>query len=203
MHRQAGFVGELLQGDFPEAVVGCITPPAIRQQLDRMGSGIIPFAKMVPVLADGFYGKGGRIVVNADIDEALLLQQIVNSIRNRLDPLPMFIAMDPPKHDIQRKIVTPVVSPANLQILAPIIRERAGKILDSLPIGQPFDWVDKVSIELTAMTLATLFDFPFEDRRTLPWPSRDRPGSRPPLPQSSAPSTPPAYFGKGSRRPPC
>lgn len=84
-----------------------------------------------------------------------------------VDPLPMFIAMDPPKHDIQRKIVTPVVSPANLQILAPIIRERAGKILDSLPIGEPFDWVDKVSIELTAMTLATLFDFPFEQRRKL------------------------------------
>jgi len=84
-----------------------------------------------------------------------------------VDPLPMFIAMYPPKHDIQRKIVTPVVSPANLQVLGPIIRERAGKILDSLPIGVPFDWVDKVSIELTAMTLATLFDFPFELRRKL------------------------------------
>jgi len=84
-----------------------------------------------------------------------------------VDQLPMFIAMDPPKHDIQRKIVTPVVSPANLQVLGPIIRERAGKILDSLPIGVPFDWVDKVSIELTAMTLATLFDFPFELRRKL------------------------------------
>jgi len=84
-----------------------------------------------------------------------------------VDPLPMFIAMDPPKHDIQRKIVTPVVSPANLQALGPIIRERAGKILDSLPIGVAFDWVDKVSIELTTMTLATLFDFPFEQRRKL------------------------------------
>jgi len=83
------------------------------------------------------------------------------------EPLPMFIAMDPPRHDIQRKVVTPVVSPANLTVLAPIIRERAGKILDSLPIGQLFDWVDKVSIELTTMTLATLFDFPFEERRKL------------------------------------
>jgi len=63
--------------------------------------------------------------------------------------------------------VTPVVSPANLQVLGPIIRERAGKILDDLPIGTPFDWVDKVSIELTAQMLATLFDFPFEDRRKL------------------------------------
>jgi cytochrome P450 len=84
-----------------------------------------------------------------------------------MEPLPMFIAMDPPRHDIQRKVVTPVVSPANLQVLGPIIRERAGKILDDLPIGTPFDWVDKVSIELTTMTLATLFDFPFEDRRKL------------------------------------
>jgi cytochrome P450 len=79
----------------------------------------------------------------------------------------MFIAMDPPKHDVQRKTVSPAVSPANLQVLAPIIRERAGKILDALPIGVEFDWVDKVSIELTTMTLATLFDFPFEERRKL------------------------------------
>ena len=81
--------------------------------------------------------------------------------------LPMFIAMDPPKHDAQRKVVSPVVAPGNLEYLAPIIRERAGKILDSLPIGEDFDWVDKVSIELTTMTLATLFDFPWEERRKL------------------------------------
>jgi cytochrome P450 len=78
------------------------------------------------------------------------------------EPLPMFIAMDPPKHDVQRKAVTPIVSPTNLKVLEPLIRERAAKILDALPIGVEFDWVDKVSIELTAMTLATLFDFPQE-----------------------------------------
>ncbi|HWA63861.1 MAG TPA: cytochrome P450 [Caulobacteraceae bacterium] len=81
--------------------------------------------------------------------------------------LPMFIAMDPPKHDVQRKTVSPIVSPHNLQLLEPLIRERAGLILDGLPIGEEFDWVDKVSKELTAMTLATLFDFPFEERRKL------------------------------------
>ncbi|MDD3838275.1 MAG: cytochrome P450 [Phenylobacterium sp.] len=80
---------------------------------------------------------------------------------------PSFIAMDPPKHDVQRKTVSPVVAPANLQRMAPIIRERAGQILDGLPIGEPFDWVDLVSKELTAMTLATLFDYPFEKRRQL------------------------------------
>jgi cytochrome P450 len=77
-------------------------------------------------------------------------------------PLPMFIAMDPPKHDVQRKTVSPAVSPARLHVLEPLIRERAAKILDGLPIGEEFDWVDKVSMELTAMTLATLFDMPQE-----------------------------------------
>jgi cytochrome P450 len=81
--------------------------------------------------------------------------------------LPMFIAMDQPKHDIQRKTIQPIVAPNHLAYLEPIIRERAGKILDDLPIGEEINWVDKVSIELTTMTLATLFDFPWEDRRKL------------------------------------
>ena len=81
--------------------------------------------------------------------------------------LPMFIAMDPPKHDLQRKTVSGVVAPMNLARLEGTIRERAGRILDSLPVGETINWVDKVSIELTAQMLATLFDFPFEDRRKL------------------------------------
>lgn len=80
---------------------------------------------------------------------------------------PMFIAMDPPKHDVQRATVTGVVAPRNLAKLESTIRERAGRILDSLPVGETFDWVDNVSIELTTQMLATLFDFPFEERRKL------------------------------------
>ena len=63
--------------------------------------------------------------------------------------------------------ISPAVSPANLQLMAPQIRERAAAILDGLPIGEEFDWVDLVSKELTAMTLATLFDAPQEDRRKI------------------------------------
>jgi cytochrome P450 len=81
--------------------------------------------------------------------------------------LPMFIAMDPPKHDEQRKVVSPVVGPRNLAALEPIIRQRVCTILDSLPVGETFDWVDNVSIELTTQMLATLFDFPWEERRKL------------------------------------
>ncbi len=78
-----------------------------------------------------------------------------------------FIAMDPPKHDAQRKVVSPIVAPLNLAKLAGTIRERARRILDGLPRGEVFDWVDLVSVELTTQMLATLFDFPFEERRML------------------------------------
>ncbi|MYE25269.1 MAG: cytochrome P450 [Gammaproteobacteria bacterium] len=81
--------------------------------------------------------------------------------------LPMFIAMDPPKHDEQRKVVSPVVAPMNLKVLESTIRSRACAILDDLPRGETFNWVERVSIELTTQMLATLFDFPFEDRRRL------------------------------------
>jgi cytochrome P450 len=81
--------------------------------------------------------------------------------------LPMFIAMDPPKHEAQRRVVQPIVSPDNLDHFQDLIRGRIRKTLDSLPLGETFNWVDRVSVELTAQMLATLFDFPFEDRRKL------------------------------------
>jgi cytochrome P450 len=81
--------------------------------------------------------------------------------------MPMFIAMDRPKHDEQRKAVTPVVAPRNLAKMEGTIRQRICDILDTLPLGETFNWVDRVSIELTTQMLATLFDFPFEDRRKL------------------------------------
>ncbi len=82
---------------------------------------------------------------------------------------PSFIAMDPPRHDEQRKVVSPIVAPGHLALLEGTIRERAGRILDGLPVGEVFDWVPRVAIELTTQMLATLFDFPFEDRRLLTW----------------------------------
>ena len=81
--------------------------------------------------------------------------------------LPMFIAMDPPKHDQQRKEVSPVVAPTNLAKMESEIRGRVVTILESLPLNQEFNWVDRVSIELTTQMLATLFDFPFADRSKL------------------------------------
>ena len=81
--------------------------------------------------------------------------------------MPMFIAMDPPKHDEQRAVVSPMFTAANLALLEDSIRNRAAAVLDALPVGETFDWVDRVSIELTTQMLAILFDFPWEERRKL------------------------------------
>lgn len=81
--------------------------------------------------------------------------------------LPMFIMQDPPKHDEQRKVVQPKFTPNSLAQMEALIRERAGKILDDLPRNEEFNWVRKVSVELTGQMLATLFDVPQEDRHKL------------------------------------
>jgi len=78
-----------------------------------------------------------------------------------------FITMDPPEHGPQRKAVNRIVAPPSLANFESLIRTRTQTLLDALPVGEEFDWVDSVSIELTTMMLATLFDFPFEDRRKL------------------------------------
>ena len=78
-----------------------------------------------------------------------------------------FIAMDQPRHGPQRKTVAPMFTPTHLDDLATNIRKRSASCLDNLPRNETFDWVDKVSVELTTQMLAVLFDFPWEERRKL------------------------------------
>ncbi|MEL6753595.1 MAG: cytochrome P450 [Pseudomonadota bacterium] len=82
---------------------------------------------------------------------------------------PMFIAMDGAKHVVQRKTVSPAVAPSQLSDIEALIRQRVCNILDDLPVGEEVNWVERVSKELTTQMLATLFDFPFEDRHLLPY----------------------------------
>ena len=81
--------------------------------------------------------------------------------------LPMFIAMDRPEHTGQRRTVAPAFTPGEIEKMAEEVRARTAATLDSLPWGEQFDWVDKVSVELTTGMLAILFGFPWEDRRLL------------------------------------
>jgi cytochrome P450 len=125
----------------------------------------------------GMYGSYWSVTTYRDIMQVDTNQQVYSSdammggIVLRDTPMdfrrPSFIAMDQPKHDEQRKVVSPVVAPTNLQRLSGTIRERTQRVLDGLPRGETFYWVDRVSIELTTQMLATLFDFPFEERRKL------------------------------------
>jgi cytochrome P450 len=125
----------------------------------------------------GMYGSYWSVTKYKDIMQVDTSQKIYSSdammggIVLRDAPMdyrrPSFISMDQPKHDEQRKVVSPVVAPGNLQLLSGTIRERTQRVLDGLPRGEAFDWVDRVSIELTTQMLATLFDFPFEERRKL------------------------------------
>ena len=78
-----------------------------------------------------------------------------------------FIAMDPPRQTAERKTVRGISAPSSLRNLDDQIRERTVGVLDALPEGETFDWVEDVSIELTTLLLATLFDFPLEDRHKL------------------------------------
>ncbi len=126
--------------------------------------------------ADSVFGPYWSVTRYEDIMTVDTSHQIFSSepgitIRDQLDDfeLPMFIAMDRPKHDEQRRTVSPAVGMEALREFAPIIRERTADVLDNLPVGEEFDWVDRVSIELTTRMLATLFDFPFEERRKLTW----------------------------------
>lgn len=124
--------------------------------------------------ADSFFGPHWSVcsydeIMQVDTSHDIYSSEPTIAIRDPIEefPLPMFIAMDRPRHDEQRKVVSPVTGAENLRLFEPIIRERTIDVLDSLPIGETFDWVDKVSVELTTRMLATLFDFPFDERRKL------------------------------------
>jgi cytochrome P450 len=80
-----------------------------------------------------------------------------------------FIRMDPPGHTAHRRTVAPIVAPSHLANFEPLIRKRTSDVLDALPRNQTFDWAEMVSTDLTNMMLATLFDFPWEDRTKLTW----------------------------------
>ncbi|MCA1474237.1 cytochrome P450 [Bradyrhizobium sp. NBAIM08] len=110
-------------------------------------------------------------IMAVELDHATYSSQLGGGLSIRDVPADMdrrgFIRMDPPRHTEQRKVVAPVAAPRNLAGYEISIRERTRAVLDALPRNESFDWVDKVSTELTTMMLATLFDFPWQERRKL------------------------------------
>jgi cytochrome P450 len=126
---------------------------------------------------DGMYGSFWSVTKFKDIMAVETHPEIYSSAARlggtNITDRPMkfrrasFLSTDPPLHDDQRRVVSPIVAPANLNNMSGIIRQRVCKVLDELPRGETFDWVQRVSIELTTLMLATLFDFPEEERSKL------------------------------------
>ena len=117
----------------------------------------IQHIEALPKLFSSSWEVGGITVAGDGIDN-LLEGEVA---------FPMFIAMDPPQHTAQRRTVAPAFNPSEIERMRADAQVRTGEVLDSLPIGVPFDWVDLVSMELTTQMLAILFDFPWDKRRKL------------------------------------
>ncbi|WP_375289236.1 cytochrome P450 [Qipengyuania sp.] len=122
----------------------------------------ISHVEALPELFSSSWEYGGITILNRLSDEQL--EEM--GIEERFE-LPMFIAMDRPKHTGQRRTVAPKFTPSAMKDMEDEIRRRTGELLDSLPRGKTFDWVETVSIELTTGMLAILFGFPWKDRQLL------------------------------------
>jgi cytochrome P450 len=153
-----------------------VSDPAIYQQ-DTWHPVFARLRRVAPVhyCAESRYGPYWSVtryndIMTVELDHATYSSQL-GGIQVEDQPADMkrgsFIRMDPPRHTAQRKTVAPVAAPTNLASYEATIRERTRAVLDGLPRNETFDWVDAVSIELTTMMLATLFDFPWEERRKL------------------------------------
>ena len=113
----------------------------------------IVHVEALPDIFSSDWRNGGFTLLSSSDDETIAL--------------PMFIGMDRPEHTQQRRTVSPAFTPSEMSRMSEFVRHRTGELLDSLPTGEEFDWVDTVSIELTTGMLAILFGFPWEDRRKL------------------------------------
>lgn len=80
---------------------------------------------------------------------------------------PNFIAQDPPIHTAQRKVIAPAFSPSQMSQREMQVRARCAMLLDALPKGETFDWVEQVSIPMTIGMLLILFDMPYEEWRDI------------------------------------
>lgn len=80
---------------------------------------------------------------------------------------PNFIAQDPPIHTAQRKVIAPAFSPSQMLKLVAQVREQTRRLFDGLPVGESFDWVERVSIPQTLGMLCILFGMPYDEWRDI------------------------------------
>ncbi len=142
----------------------------------------VPFAQLradMPISwrPDSPFGGYWSAVTHAHIQEIELTPEAFSSswklgnitiaqTVNEFD-FPNFIAQDPPIHTAQRKVIAPAFGPGQMVGLEAQVRERARNLIDALPVGETFDWVEALAIPLTLGMLCSLFAMPFEEWRDL------------------------------------
>ena len=140
-----------------------------------------PFAELrrtmpVSFLPESPYGPYWTVVTH-DLIQQVEGQPAIFSSSYKLggitigDPIelefPNLIAMDAPRHTAQRKVVQPSFNPSEMARRDVEIAQRTKELFNALPVGETFDWVERVSIPLTIGMLCILFDFPWEERHDL------------------------------------
>jgi cytochrome P450 len=136
-----------------------------------------PFAQLraeAPVSwrEDSAYGPYWSVVTHdliqqVELDPASYSSQLRNiTIADSVagSEFPNFIAMDPPRHTEQRRVVAAAFTPSQMVQRERQVRERTRELFDALPIGQDIDWVKAVSVPLTIGMLAIVLDFPWDER---------------------------------------
>lgn len=100
------------------------------------------------------------------------------------DSPPTMMHTDPPEHTRYRKLVQPAFGPRQIRALEPVIRERTCRLLDALPIGEPFDVVPTVAEPLPLQMIGMLLGVDEADHdRFLEWSEAAIPGAVPLTPE--------------------
>ena len=82
-------------------------------------------------------------------------------------PMHSLLMMDPPEHTKHRDVVKRLGLPQTVASFEELVRKTTRQVLAALPRGEVFDFVDRVSIEITATLLAAMLGYPMEQRREL------------------------------------
>ena len=115
--------------------------------------GLIQQVEALPDIYSSDTANGGITIIDP-------MDEIAQKFEN-------FIAMDRPRHTEQRRVVQPSFNPSEMARREVEIRQRVGELFDALPVGETFNWVERVSIPITIGMICALFDFPWEERHDL------------------------------------
>ena len=75
------------------------------------------------------------------------------------------IGMDPPEHQIVRRIMRAAFTPKNVDAYEPLLREHAKRIVDAVASRGECEFVEEVAAELPLITILELLGVPLEDRK--------------------------------------